>query len=222
MRLSLNLMSMYCFVQVIFARDWSMVERTARTQDHGQGRRTRTGGHESLVSQRGKVLENGMPRFFRRLAEGVFDIPDLKRRTKELVYLIAAFRIEHKLSDNRIIAVRCSNGANIAVSLLLLHPSSLCGAVLFRAMAPFQPDSRPDLNGTSVFMSFGQLDPIALPENALELARIFKDAGADVSLHRERGGHQLRPEDIETARKWLLSVNKNRGRGLITDVAAET
>jgi len=166
-----------------------------------------------LVSPRGKVLENGMPRFFRRLAEGVFDIPDLKRRTKELVHFIAAFRIEHKLSDNRIIAVGYSNGANIAVSLLLLHPSSLFGAFLFGAMVPFQPDSRPDLNGTSVFMSSGRLDPIALQENALELARSFKDAGADVSLRWERGGHPLGPEDIETTRKWLLSVSKNRGRG---------
>ena len=109
MRLSLNLMSMYCFVQVIFAWDWSMVERTAWTQDHGLCRHTRTGGHESLVSPRGKVLENGMPRFFRRLAEGVFDIPDLKRRTEELVHFIAAFRIEHKLRDNRIIAVGYRN-----------------------------------------------------------------------------------------------------------------
>ena len=79
-----------------------------------------------------------------------------------------------------------------------------------------------DLNRTSVFMSSGRLDPIALLENALELARIFKDAGADVSLHWERGGHQLGPEDIETARKWLLSVSKNRGRESMTDVAAET
>ncbi len=71
-------------------------------------------------------------------------------------------------------------------------------------------------------MSSGRLDPITLPENALELARIFKDAGADVSLHWERGGHQLGPEDIETARKWLLSVGKNRRRGSMTDVAAET
>ena len=147
-----------------------------------------------MVSPRGKVLENGMPRFFRRLAEDVFDIPDLKRLTEELVHFIAAFRIEHKLRDNRIIAVGYSNGANIAVSLLLLHPSSLFGGVLFRAMVPFQPDSRPDLNGTSVFMSSGRLDPIALQENALELARIFKEAGADVSLHWERGGHQLGPE----------------------------
>ena len=79
-----------------------------------------------------------------------------------------------------------------------------------------------DLNGTSVFMSSGRLDPIALLENALELARIFKDAGADVSLHWERGGHQLGPEDMETARKWLLSVSKNRGRRSMTDVAPET
>ena len=200
-------------MKVIFAKDWSVVERTARTRDHGHCRRTRTGGHESLVSPRGKVLENGMPRFSRRLAEGVFDIRDLKRRTEELVHFIAAFRIEHNLRDNQIIAVGYSNGANIAVSLLLLHPSSLLGAVLFCAIVPFQPDSRPDLNRTSAFMTSGRLDPIALPENALELARIFKDAGADVSVHRERGGHQLGPEDMETARKWLLSVSKNREGG---------
>jgi predicted esterase len=130
-----------------------MVERTAQTQDHGQCRRTRTGGHQSLVSPRGKVLENGMPRFFRRLVEGVFDIADLTRRAKEVVHFIAAFRVERKLRDNR------SNGANIAVSLLLLHPSSPFGAVLFRVMVPFQPDSRPDLNDTWAFMSLRTARP---------------------------------------------------------------
>lgn len=157
----------------------------------------------ALLSLRGKVLENGQPRFFRRLAEGVFDLPDLKRRTDELAAFLAAFRIQHGLERNSLIAIAYSNGANIAASLLLLHPLSLSSAVLFRAMVPFEPDSRPDLNGTALFLSAGQLDPIVPAENTTRLARLFREAGADVFLHWHRGGHQLATDDIEAATSWL-------------------
>ncbi len=147
----------------------------------------------ALLSPRGKVLENGMPRFFRRLAEGVFDIADLKQRTDELAAFISNSRVQYSLEKNPLIAVGYSNGANIAASLLLLHPSLLSGAVLLRAMVPFEPQTRAELSGIPIFMSAGQFDPIVARENTLELARIFEDAGANVSLYWHRGGHQLRP-----------------------------
>jgi phospholipase/carboxylesterase/glyoxalase family protein len=159
----------------------------------------------ALVSPRGRVLENGMPRFFRRLAEGVFDIPDLMRQTDELASFISTFRRQNDLMRNPMVAVGFSNGANIAASLLLLHPSSVSEAVLFRPMVPFQPEVRADLTGTGVFIGAGEFDPVVPVQNTLELARIFEDAGADVSLNWHRGGHQLGSDEVEPASKWLTS-----------------
>jgi len=156
-----------------------------------------------LLSPRGKVLENGMPRFFRRLAEGVFDIPDLKQRTNELAEFISTARAEYGLRGNKLIAAGYSNGANIAASLLLLHPDALSGAVLFRAMVPFRPEIPPKLGGMPVFLSAGQRDPIVPAENTIELGRMLEDAEADVSLHWHPGGHQLGLDDIEAATRWL-------------------
>jgi phospholipase/carboxylesterase len=114
----------------------------------------------ALLSLRGKVLENGMPRFFRRLAEGVFDLQDLERRTEELGRFIEGARREYALKENKLVAVGYSNGANIAAALILREPQHLSGAVLFRAMVPFTPESIPDLRGMSIFLSAGNRDPI--------------------------------------------------------------
>ena len=107
----------------------------------------------ALLSPRGKVLENGMPRFFRRLAEGVFDLADLKVRTAELTDFIAAARKAYGLDAP--VAVGFSNGANIAASLLLTRPQALRGAVLLRAMLPFEPEPLPDLAGKPVLLLSG-------------------------------------------------------------------
>ncbi len=161
-----------------------------------------------LISPRGRVLEHGMPRFFRRLAEGVFDIPDLKRRTDELAEFISTARAEYGLEQNDFIAVGYSNGANIAVSLMLLHPDVLSGAILFRAMVPFRPETLPSLDGVAVFLSGGKRDPIVPIENTLELARMLEAAQSDVSLHWHTGGHQLAQDDIEAAKLWITSRAK--------------
>jgi predicted esterase len=160
----------------------------------------------ALLSPRGKVLENGMPRFFRRLAEGVFDIPDLKLQTEELAEFVSTSRVRYGLTRNRIIAVGYSNGANIAGGLLLLHPEILSGAVLFRPMVPFHPQTRPKLDGVRIFLSAGRRDPIVPADNTLELARLFEEANADVLLHWYNGGHQLSSEDVTAAGHWLASA----------------
>ncbi len=157
----------------------------------------------ALLSPRGKVLENGMPRFFRRLAEGVFDLADLERRTGELAQFISASRSQYGLPENKIIAVGYSNGANIAASLALSHPGILSAAILFRAMVPFRPAVSPQLEDLRLFLSAGRLDPIVPTANTLELKTIFETAGADVSLHWHSGGHQLGADDIEAALQWL-------------------
>jgi predicted esterase len=161
----------------------------------------------AILSLRGKVLENGMPRFFRRLAEGVFDLEDLKLRTDELARFIEQARHHYALTENKFVAVGYSNGANIAASLILRHPHHLSAAVLFRAMVPFQPDTLPDLTALSIFLSAGQIDSIVPATNTIRLAEIFQAAGARVSVHWHPGGHELGTDDVEAARLWLAQQN---------------
>ena len=157
-----------------------------------------------LLSPRGKVLERGAPRFFRRLAEGVFDQEDLARRTEELAQFIEAAARTYELDRDGIVAVGFSNGANIAASLLLLRPGLVRGAVLLSPMVPFEPDASPDLTGTSVFIGAGRADPIAPPEQAEHLAEMLRRAGAAVTVHWEPGGgHTLTDGEVDAARQWL-------------------
>jgi len=156
-----------------------------------------------MLSPRGKVLERGAPRFFRRLAEGVFDQEDLAVRTEELAEFIKAATRTYQLERDGIVAVGFSNGANIAASLLLRHAGLLRGAVLFSPMVPFEPDTLPRLEGTSVFIGAGRADPIAPPIQAERLAALLREAGADVTQHWEPGGHSLSRAELAAAREWI-------------------
>jgi len=155
-----------------------------------------------LLSVRGNVLENGMPRFFRRLSEGVFDLADLERRTEELARFIDAARREYAIGE-AILAAGYSNGANIAASLMLRRPRQLAGAALFRAMVPFTPETLPDLRGIPVFFSAGRRDSIVPESNTRQLVAMFEAAGAEVSTYWHRGGHELGSDDIDAAKLWL-------------------
>lgn len=160
----------------------------------------------AILSPRGKVLENGMPRFFRRFAEGVFDLEDLKFRTDELSEFIDNARRQYGLRKDKLVAVGYSNGANIAASLIFLHPHHLAAAVLLRAMVPFKPDLVRDFSKIAVFLSGGQKDPIVPRNSTLELAEILEGGGAEVSLHWHQGGHELGEDDVEAAKQWLSSA----------------
>ena len=158
----------------------------------------------ALLSPRGKVLEHGMPRFFRRLAEGVFDHEDLMRRTHELAGFVERAVDEYDIDQRRLFAVGFSNGANIAASLLLAYPRLLAGAVLLRAMVPFRPETLPDLLGTPVYIAAGRADQIVPAENTERLAHLLREAGAGVTLDWQPGGHGIGPEEIQSARDWLV------------------
>ena len=165
-------------------------------------------GHEldpnaSLLSPRGKVLENGMPRFFRRLAEGVFDLEDLKRRTHELADFVIAAAKHYKIDIKKMIAVGYSNGANIAASTLLLRPEILPAAILFRAMVPLTPETQPNLSSVRVWIGAGSFDPIVPGSEAKQLAELLRSAGADVTIRFFQGGHELTQPDIHAAQEWL-------------------
>ena len=157
----------------------------------------------SVLSPRGKVLERGMPRFFRRLAEGVFDVEDLKLRTAELADFVAASAKTHKFSTADVIAVGFSNGANIAGALLLLRPDVLGGAILFRAMVPLTPETLPQIPATRVLISNGKMDPLVSAEETERLAALLRSCGADVTVSWQNAGHELTERDVITAREWL-------------------
>jgi phospholipase/carboxylesterase len=157
----------------------------------------------ALLSPRGKVLENGMPRFFRRLAEGVFDMEDLKQRTNELADFVAAAVQHYQLAADRLVAVGYSNGANIAASMLLLRPETLHAAILFRAMVPLVPKNLPDLSCVRVWISAGNQDPIIPTSETQRLVELLRRAGADVTVRFANANHGLTNAEVRTARHWL-------------------
>ena len=164
----------------------------------------------ALLSPRGQVLERGMPRFFRRLAEGVFDQEDLARRSAELAAFIDAAVAAYQRDRGQMVAVGFSNGANIAASLLLRYPGRLSSAVLLSPMLPFEPEVRPDLRDTRVFLGAGRSDPIAPPEQADRLARLLRECGAEVTLRWDEGGHTITPGLVSAAGEWLTAVRTTK------------
>lgn len=160
----------------------------------------------SILSVRGNVLENGMPRFFKRLAEGVFDEEDLILRTKELNQFLDEAAEEYGFDRNNMIAIGYSNGANIAASLLFHYQDALKGAILHHPMVPRRGVELPDLSGKSVFIAAGTNDPICSPSESLELQSLLEKANAQVELHWENRGHQLTAEEVEAARRWYVTA----------------
>lgn len=157
----------------------------------------------TLLSPRGQVLEGTMPRFFRRFGVGQLDIDDLKARSDDLAGFIGWACAEHGLDPARIAALGYSNGANIAVGLLLRHPGLLRGAALLRPMLPYEPDTPPALAGTDVLIAAGTSDPYSPPQQAQRLGSVLADAGAAVETAVAPAGHELTQGDLARAGAWL-------------------
>jgi phospholipase/carboxylesterase len=155
-----------------------------------------------LLSPRGKVLENGMPRFFRRFAEGRFDEDDV-RRAQELADFVEEARSHYGIAPP--IALGYSNGANIAAALLLLHPQTLAGAILLRATLPLSQTAPVDLAGKAVLIASGAMDPMMSPEGAARLAALLQQFGANVEHRTLPSGHELSQADVTIAQTWLRS-----------------
>jgi len=158
----------------------------------------------ALLSPRGKVLENGMPRFFRRLAEGVFDLEDLKHRTNELADFVIVAAQHYGFARDHLVAVGYSNGANIAASMLLLRPETLPTAILFRAMVPLDPETEPNPSSVRVWLGAGTHDPIIPTSETRALGELLRNYGADVTIRYFQAGHELTMADVEAARDWLI------------------
>jgi predicted esterase len=161
----------------------------------------------ALLSPRGQVLEAGMPRFFRRLAVGRLDIPDLLVRTDELAAFVSAAAEAYGRDPGKIAVLGFSNGANIAVSLLLRHPALLGAAALMRPMLPYEPEGSPRLDGTGVLIAAGEGDPYSSPEQTRRLAEVLETAGAAVTVHVEPGaGHSLGTGDLRALERWAADL----------------
>jgi len=157
----------------------------------------------NVLSPRGQVMERGMPRFFRRFAEGVFDLEDVRARCKEMSVFVTWAAREYGFSADQVVGVGYSNGANILLQTLLLHPQSLAAVAAFRAMVVLEDVGTPNLEGTPVFLSEGLHDPIVPVENAERLAAQLQGFGANVSLNWDEGGHDLARGEIIAAQLWL-------------------
>jgi phospholipase/carboxylesterase len=160
----------------------------------------------ALLSPRGKVLENGQPRFFRRLAEGVFDEEDVVRRANELADFINSASASYQFAPQSLTAVGYSNGANIAAAVLLLRPETIASAILLRSMVPLRAVAAPQLTEQRVLISLGELDPIVPVAEGERLAQLLRSGGANVTLAVARAGHNLVPQDISAARDWLSAT----------------
>lgn len=158
----------------------------------------------ALLSPRGKVLENGAPRFFRRLAEGVFDEADVMRRAHELSDFITASIETYGIDAAQLVAVGYSNGANIAAAIMLLGLAVFRQAILLRPMVPLSRlDTQPNLDGTRALLLAGRFDPIARPVIVQSLVDLFRQNGAEVSIQIGLSGHELTAEDVTAAQNWL-------------------
>jgi phospholipase/carboxylesterase len=160
----------------------------------------------AILSPRGAVSEHGAPRFFKRLAEGVFDLDDLALRTQQMIRFVNGAVAKYELDASKLIAVGFSNGANIAASVMLTGPAVFSHAILFRAMVPFEPAHPAKLGGTPVLLSSGEWDPIATPEQARRLQSLLTAAGAVTTINFFNAGHELTRDDVSVAAKWIAGT----------------
>ncbi len=157
----------------------------------------------AILSPRGNVLENGAPRFFRRISEGVFDPKEVRARAEELARFIRAAVVTYRLDAGRVFALGYSNGANIASTVMLIEPGTLQGSILLRPMLVYEPPEQSDLSDSAVFISAGRMDPIVPQSSVEQLAALFEAAHADVALKWQLAGHSLVPSDVREASEWL-------------------
>lgn len=164
----------------------------------------------ALLAPRGDVLEQGARRFFRRFAEGVFDLDDVRRRARALADFVAAAAVHYRFDAARLVAVGFSNGANMAAALLQFRPEALAGAVLFRAMVVLdEPAAAGSLTGKRVLLVNGTRDPVVPGDHPPRLAALLRAGGAEVTVQMHSAGHGLVPEDIAAAKTWLAGKTRN-------------
>ena len=160
----------------------------------------------ALVAPRGDVSEMGALRFFRRTAEGVYDMDDLARATAKMEGFVRAHVEAAKPAA--VMALGYSNGANILASTLFTAPNMFDATVLMHPLIPFEPKIAGSLAGRRILVTAGERDPICPPHLTARLESWLRAAGADVTMVRHQGGHEIRPEEIDAARRFLAAATE--------------
>jgi predicted esterase len=160
----------------------------------------------AIISPRGNVSERGMPRFFKRFAEGVFDLEDVQRRAGELASFVASAAINYQFDAKNVYALGYSNGANIAIATLLLHPQSLRGGIFLRAQTTYTPEVLPNLSGKALFIGAGRADQLIPATQSDELQQLLQRAGASTTLSWQNANHGLVQGDVEMAAGWFNAL----------------
>lgn len=156
----------------------------------------------AILSPRGRILEHGVARYFRRFAEGVFDFDSIRHEADALAEFLAEAAKEYKFDASKVTAIGYSNGANIGWSMLLRHPDSLAELVLFRPMVTLT-DEQPDLRKANIFVSSGRQDAMVGEDGAKSLVAQMRDLGANVEHNWHEGGHELASSELKIAQEWL-------------------
>lgn len=162
----------------------------------------------TVVSPRGDVSEMGAARFFRRTGEGVYDMDDLARATAKMAGFVEAHVAAAKPSQ--VFGLGYSNGANILASVLFAAPEKFDAVALMHPLIPFAPEIDGSLAGRRVLITAGRRDPICPPELTGRLDAYLRDAGADVWLEWHEGGHEVRPNEIEAAKRFFASKEQGQ------------
>ena len=177
---------------------------TGGNEDDFAGFARRLLPHAHLIAPRGDVSEGGALRFFKRAAEGVYDMADLARATAKMSAFIAG-QVE-ALKPPMVAAVGYSNGANILASVMFEAPALIDRAVLMHPLIPFDPAPQPALAGRHLLITAGRRDPICPPASTERLAEYLAAQGAHVQTHWHEGGHEIRPDEIEIVRRFLSEL----------------
>jgi predicted esterase len=157
----------------------------------------------AILSPRGNVLENGAPRFFKRLGEGVFDPKEVRSRAEELARFVRAATVTYRLDSARIFALGYSNGANVASTVMLVEPGVFVGAILLRPMLVYEPTEKKDLSGSAVLIAAGRMDPIVPVESVERLVELLQSSHAEVAVKWQLAGHNLLPSEVREASDWF-------------------
>ena len=160
----------------------------------------------ALLSPRGKVLENGLTRFFRRFPGNVFDVDDLKFRAQELAEFVQGASASYQFDPGNVIALGFSNGANMAAAISLLQPDLLRAAILFCSLVPLVPERKPELVGKSFFVGAGRTDPIVPSQETERLVALLQGAGAEVTVQWQPGGHLISDRQVQAVKNWLSLI----------------
>ena len=192
----------HVFIKGTSNRTFLMLHGTGGNEHDLLGIAKEVDADANLLSVRGNVLENGMPRFFRRIADGVFDMEDLKFRTNELYDFLAEAAKEYQFDREDIVAIGYSNGANIAAALMYYKEHALRGALLHHPMVPDKDAMIPMLHHADVWIGAGRNDPMCVPQESEGLQQMLSAAGANVHVDWFNYGHQLTMPEVQAAKQW--------------------